>query len=48
MTVGIGINCSDGIVLACDSLTTFGRGVPVLRYANKVVSTLRRRTAVCG
>jgi len=36
MTVGIGVNCSDGIVLACDSLTTFGRGVPVLRYTNKV------------
>lgn len=36
MTVGIGIKCSDGIVLACDSLTTFGRGVPVLRYNNKV------------
>lgn len=36
MTVGIGIVCSDGIVLACDSLTTFRRGVPVLRYNNKV------------
>lgn len=36
MTVGIDIKCSDGIVLACDSLTTFGRGVPVLRYNNKV------------
>lgn len=36
MTVGIGIKCSSGIVLACDSLTTFGRGVPVLRYNNKV------------
>ncbi len=36
MTVGVGIRCSNGIVLACDSLTTFGRGVPVLRYSNKV------------
>lgn len=36
MTVGIGIRCSDGIVLACDSLATFSRGVPVLRYDNKV------------
>jgi len=36
MTVGIGISCVDGIVLACDSLSTFGRGVPVLRYSNKV------------
>jgi 20S proteasome alpha/beta subunit len=36
MTVGIVIKCSDGIVLACDSLATFGRGVPVARYTNKV------------
>lgn len=36
MTVAIGINCKDGIVVACDSLTTFGRGAPVLRYSNKV------------
>lgn len=36
MTVGIGIKCSDGIVLACDSLETLGRGVPVKRYSNKV------------
>jgi 20S proteasome alpha/beta subunit len=36
MTVGIGIKCSDGIILACDSLTTFSRGVPVKRYTNKV------------
>ena len=36
MTVGIGIKCSDGIVLACDSLTTFSRGVPVKKYSNKV------------
>lgn len=36
MTVGVCIKCQDGIVLACDSLTTFGRGVPVLKYSNKV------------
>lgn len=36
MTVGIGIKCSDGIVIACDSLATYSRGVPVLRYTNKV------------
>jgi ATP-dependent protease HslVU (ClpYQ) peptidase subunit len=36
VTVGICIKCSDGIVLACDSLTTFGRGVPVLKHSNKV------------
>lgn len=36
MTVGITIKCQDGIVLACDSLTTFSRGVPVKRFSNKV------------
>ena len=36
MTVGIGIKCSDGIVIACDSLATYSWGVPVLRYTNKV------------
>jgi len=36
MTVGVCIKCTDGVVLACDSLTTFGRGVPVLKYSNKV------------
>lgn len=36
MTVGLGINCTDGIVLACDSMATFGRGVPVVRYTNKI------------
>ena len=36
MTVGVGIKCTDGIVLACDSMATFGRGVPILRYTNKV------------
>lgn len=36
MTVGIGIKCSDGIVLACDSLATMSRGVPVMRYDNKI------------
>lgn len=36
MTVGIAIKCKDGIVLACDSLATFARGVPVARYTNKV------------
>lgn len=36
MTVGIVIKCKDGVVLACDSLATFARGVPVSRYTNKV------------
>lgn len=36
MTVGVCIKCKDGIVVACDSLATFGRGVPVAKYTNKV------------
>lgn len=36
LTVGIGIQATDGFVLACDSLSTMGRGSPVLRYTNKV------------
>lgn len=36
MTVGIAIKCKDGVVLGCDSLTTFVRGVPVGRHTNKV------------
>lgn len=36
MTVGVVIKCDDGIVLACDSMATFSRGVPVTRYTNKV------------
>lgn len=36
MTVCVAVKCKDGLVMASDSLATFGRGVPVLRYANKV------------
>ena len=36
MTVGIVVKCRDGIVIACDSLATSQRGVPVARYTNKV------------
>ncbi|MBW8012491.1 MAG: hypothetical protein FVQ83_14845 [Chloroflexi bacterium] len=36
MTVGVVIKCHDGIVVACDSLETFSRGVPVRRHSNKV------------
>jgi len=35
MTVALAVKCSDGIVLACDSLATFARGVPVAKYGNK-------------
>jgi 20S proteasome alpha/beta subunit len=36
MTVGVVIKCSEGIVLACDSLSTFGRGVSVSKYQKKI------------
>ena len=36
MTVGVVIKCSEGIVLACDSLSTFGRGVSISKYENKI------------
>ena len=36
MTVGVAILCSDGIVIASDSLATFSRGAPVARNTNKV------------
>lgn len=36
MTVGLGIECTDGIVLGCDSLAKFGRGVPIQRHTNKI------------
>lgn len=36
MTVAVAITCNDGIVFACDSLATFGRGVPVSRHTNKI------------
>ncbi len=36
MTVGVAVRARDGIVLASDSLTTFGRGAPVARHTNKV------------
>ena len=36
MTVGVVIRCSDGIVIASDSLSTFSRGAPVARNTNKV------------
>ncbi len=36
MTVGVVIKCAEGIVLSCDSLSTFGRGVSVSKYAKKI------------
>lgn len=36
MTVGIAIKCSDGLVVASDSLATFGRGVPVSKLIAKI------------
>ena len=52
MTVGIAIKCGDGVIMACDSLSTFGRGVPIARYTNKVHiiehSALRHPVALIG
>ena len=36
MTVGVVIKCNEGIVLACDSLATFGRGVSISKYQKKI------------
>jgi 20S proteasome alpha/beta subunit len=37
MTLGIGIRCKDGVVIASDSQVEFGRGVPVKRLSvNKI------------
>ena len=36
MTVGVAIKCNEGVVLACDSLATFGRGVSVSKYQKKI------------
>jgi 20S proteasome alpha/beta subunit len=36
MTVGIAIKCVDGLVVASDSLATFGRGVPVSKSIAKI------------
>ena len=36
MTLCISIKCSDGILLASDSRTVYGRGVPISRDTNKI------------
>jgi 20S proteasome alpha/beta subunit len=36
MTVGIAIKCTDGLIVASDSLATFGRGVPVSKMISKI------------
>lgn len=45
MTVGVVIKCSEGIVLACDSLSTFGRGVSVSKYHKKIHVLERKELA---
>lgn len=45
MTVGVAIKCSEGIVLACDSLSTFGRGVSVSKYHKKITIIDREELA---
>jgi len=36
MTLCISVKCKDGILLACDSKTVYGRGVPISRETNKI------------
>lgn len=36
MTLCIAVKCSDGVLLACDSKTVYGRGVPISRETNKI------------
>ncbi len=36
MTLGIAVKCEDGILLACDSRSVYGRGVPIQRETNKI------------
>jgi 20S proteasome alpha/beta subunit len=38
MTVGIAIKCVDGLIVASDSLSTFGRGAPVSKSVAKIHS----------
>lgn len=45
MTVGVAINCKDGIVIASDSLATFSRGAPVARHTNKVYVVEHKKLA---
>ena len=36
MTLCIAVKCKDGVLLACDSKTVYGRGVPIPRETNKI------------
>ncbi|MHC1585721.1 MAG: Ntn hydrolase family protein [Candidatus Syntropharchaeia archaeon] len=43
MTLGIVVECEDGLLLACDSRTVYGRGVPVQRETNKIFILKKER-----
>ncbi|MFW6173013.1 MAG: hypothetical protein ACOC5T_04650 [Elusimicrobiota bacterium] len=43
MTLGIAVECEDGILLACDSMSVYGRGVPVQRESNKIYTIKKDR-----
>jgi 20S proteasome alpha/beta subunit len=36
MTLCIAVRCEDGILIASDSRTVYGRGVPISRDTNKI------------
>lgn len=48
MTLGIGIRCKDGIVIASDSQVEFGRGVSVKRVNANKIYKINDRLAVVG
>ena len=48
MTVVIGINCRDGIIIACDSQVEFHRGAPVKRMNANKIYKLNGDIAIAG
>gem|GEM_PF-1515223 len=48
MTTVIGIKCSDGLVLACDSQSSFGRGIDVKRLNQQKVFFVDDKTFLSG
>jgi len=48
MTLGIGIKCKDGVVIASDSQVEFGRGVSIKRLNANKIYKINDRLAVVG
>jgi len=48
MTIIVGLKCSDGVVMACDSQQEFGRGVAVKRLNTGKIYFLDKRFAIAG